>query len=297
MLNRLFIALFVVLAVTGPATAKKMPYGQGVLWQIHMPSSGAINFLFGTMHSTDPRITTLPAPVKQAFARARSLSVEVVATKDMPVRMARRMMLPSDQRLDRIAGAPLFAKLVAVGKPMGFHTNTLRQLKPWAASAAISIPADERAGQKAGRLPLDQMLQRAATTRGIKVFGLESVDEQLDLMDGLPVGDQIKLLHQAVADAGQVSKLVATMKKFYLARDISGLFAWMRRQAAGQDPRLMQIFQDRMINARNRIMASRMAARLKAGGAFVAVGAAHLPGKKGVLMLLARQGYRLSRIY
>ena len=49
--------------------------------------------------------------------------------------------------------------------------------------------------------------------------------------------------------------MVATIKKFYLARDISGLFTWMRRQAAGQDPRLMQIFQDRMINARNRLMA------------------------------------------
>ena len=59
----------------------------------------------------------------------------------------------------------------------------------------------------------------------------------------------------------------------------------------------MQIFQDRMINARNRLMARRMIARLKAGGAFVAVGAAHLPGKRGILSLLVRQGYRISRVY
>jgi len=297
MLKRIIIPLLIALALTGQASAQQMPHGQGVLWQIQTPSGGKMNFLFGTMHSTDPGITTLPEPVKQAFARAGSLTVEVVETKDMPIRMARRMMLPPRQSLDQIAGAALFKQLAAVGRRMGYPLATLRRLKLWAASAAISIPPEERAGQAAGRLPLDQALQRAATKRGIPVFGLESIDEQLNLMDGLSVGDQIKLLRQAVEDSAQVSQLVATMKKFYLARDISGLFTWMRRQAAGQDPRLMQIFQDHMINARNRLMAGRMIARLKAGGAFVTVGAAHLPGKRGILSLLVRQGYRISRMY
>jgi hypothetical protein len=87
------------------------------------------------------------------------------------------------------------------------------------------------------------------------------------------------------------------MKKFYLARDLNGLFAWMRRQAAGQDPRLMQLFQDRIIDARNRLMATRMVARLKDGLVFVAVGALHLPGRNGILSLLAQRGYKVSRIY
>ena len=296
-LNQCFMALLVFSVMAGQAAARQMPYGQGVLWQIRAPSGGAVNHLFGTMHSTDPGITTLPGPVKQAFAWARSLTIEVVATKDMPIRMARRMMLAPRQCLDQIAGKALFARLAAVGQRLGFPMPTLRRLKPWAAAAAISIPPEERAGQAAGCLQLDQVLQRTATKRGIPVFGLESVDEQLNLMDCLPVGDQIKLLRQAVADSAQVSKLVAAMKKFYLARDISGLFAWMRRQAAGQDPRLMEIFQDRMIDARNRLMTARMTARLKGGRAFVAVGAAHLPGKNGVLNLLTRRGYWISRVY
>ena len=44
-------------------------------------------------------------------------------------------------------------------------------------------------------------------------------------------------------------------------------------------------------------MVDRLRSRLKTGGAFVAVGAAHLPGKKGLLSLLAQQGYKVERVY
>jgi uncharacterized protein len=44
-------------------------------------------------------------------------------------------------------------------------------------------------------------------------------------------------------------------------------------------------------------MVERMTDRLAEGGAFVAVGALHLPGERGILNLLARRGYRISRVY
>ena len=42
---------------------------------------------------------------------------------------------------------------------------------------------------------------------------------------------------------------------------------------------------------------TRMEPYLKKGQAFIAIGALHLPGKAGVLSLLAQKGYRVSVVY
>jgi len=50
-----------------------------------------------------------------------------------------------------------------------------------------------------------------------------------------------------------------------------------------------------MIEQRNVIMADRMEPLLQQSRTFVAVGALHLPGAGGLLMLLEQRGYRVTR--
>jgi uncharacterized protein YbaP (TraB family) len=60
---------------------------------------------------------------------------------------------------------------------------------------------------------------------------------------------------------------------------------------------LKQVFDQRLLYDRNARMIERMQPQLKTGAAFIAVGALHLYGDRGLLNLLARDGYRITRVY
>jgi uncharacterized protein YbaP (TraB family) len=53
----------------------------------------------------------------------------------------------------------------------------------------------------------------------------------------------------------------------------------------------------RVIHDRNVVMAFRMQRQLRRGDAFVALGALHLYGERGVLALLEEDGYQAARVF
>ena len=53
-------------------------------------------------------------------------------------------------------------------------------------------------------------------------------------------------------------------------------------------------FEERMITARNAGMADNARPFIDAGGAFIAVGALHLPGEQGLVERLRRAGYTVT---
>ncbi len=291
------VALTLALAPGGTAwSAEAMPYGAGLLWKIDRDGVEP-SHVFGTIHSTDRRVHRLPKPVDRAIRAAKSMILEVARTDDMPVRMARLMLLRDGRRLEDILGGELFGRVAAVARLYDIPANVLQRIKPWAALMTISLPPAEKARQAAGRLPLDLALGARAQKRGIPVYGLETVEEQLGLFEGLPEADQISLLAAAARDNAKMAPLFERMIQSYLDRDLGDLMRSAIDQTAGSNPRHREIFEIRFLERRNRLMAERVRSRIEAGGAFVAVGAAHLPGENGLLSLLARQGYRVERVY
>jgi uncharacterized protein YbaP (TraB family) len=71
----------------------------------------------------------------------------------------------------------------------------------------------------------------------------------------------------------------------------------MQAQQTGFDPELVETFTTNLLDTRNTRMIERMQPQLAEGGAFVAVGALHLPGENGILKHLEDRGYRLTRLY
>ncbi len=290
------LALFFLTLLPALAAAAPVPNGQGLLWRIEADGRSP-SFLLGTMHSTDPSVLALPGPVAQAFASARSLTVELVIDEAVRAEIGRGMLLSDGRKLDHILGPERFKKVAGIALLYGWPAAVVKLMKPWAAMTVFGMPPQELARQASGILPLDQMLQQDAETRGLPVFQLESAAEQFAIFDKMPEADQITFLDTVVAQHGLVERWFEELRQLYLARDTGGMLGVMRSQAAGDDPALLAAFEDRLVNRRNRLMAERMALRLQEGGAFVAVGALHLPGEQGLVRLLQQAGYRLTALY
>ena len=276
--------------------AGDVPNGQGLLWKIERAEL-APSYLFGTIHITDERVLDLPPAVDAAFGAARSATFEVIMTDELRMTMARAMVLRDGRTLDSILGPELFREAAAAGARYGFGPEQLKYFKPWALAMFFSVPQAELARSAEGAVPLDQWLQNEARAQGKPVYALETGDEQIALFNGLSEADQLAMLESAIKDNARIEALFEDMTARYLARDVGGIYSEMLVQSQSMNKQLLELFLLRFNDERNRTMIARMAERLAEGGAFIAIGALHLPGERGLVSLLRNQGYRVERAY
>jgi uncharacterized protein len=289
-------AVLLVLLALGlaPAAAQSLSYGQGLLWSVDrdgVPTS----HVFGTFHSTDPQILALDAPVLAAFNAAKSVALELILDDASRFALARAMVLPPNRALKDVIAPPLFAQVVTAVAAYGLDAAQVDRLKPWAVGLLFSVPPEEQARQAAGQLALDSWLQREAQARGKSVIGLETIEEQIAMFDELAPDLQRAFLAMATAEQESAGRTFENAKRAYLRRDLDALSGLSRQDLAGVDRRLRDVLEERILIERNRRMAQRMTGLLDRGGAFVGVGALHLPGEQGILALLAQHGYRVRR--
>jgi uncharacterized protein YbaP (TraB family) len=290
------LALGLLLLGRAAYAGGEMAYGQGLLWKIERGDL-APSYLFGTIHVTDERVLNLPAEVTQAFDGARSATFEVIMTDELRMQLARVMIAPPDRTLDKVLNPELYGDAMAAGARYGLAPAQLRYFKPWALAMFLSVPQAEFARSATGVLPLDQALRDRAQAQGKPVHQLDTGAEQIALFNELTEADQLAMLESAIRDNAEIEALFEGLTARYLARDVGAIHSEMIAQSKSMDEQLVKMFLLRFNDARNRTMVQRMAPRLGEGGAFIAIGALHLPGETGLLSLLAAQGYRITWVY
>ena len=279
------LVLMALMVLSGAAAAGR--FDQGLLWEVER--HGKVSWLFGTMHNDDRRVTRLPEPVAEAFAAARGVVLEIDPDEGAEVGAA-AMIFRDGRDLERVAGSDLYRKASDAMLARGVAREATRTMKPWAVAVALSMPR-----RSSGEF-LDLMLYRRALSADLPVYPLETAEEQLALFESLTIKEQLSMLRDTLAMLDQLPGLIDRLTRAYLARDLAAMMALIEEQRPG-DPALAERINREMIVERNRRMTARMILRLREGGAFIAVGAAHLYGEEGIPSLLARRGYRVTRLY
>jgi len=288
-------ALLLAAAASTAALAAE-PFGYGLLWRLDKPGVPS-SWVYGTLHSSDPRVTALPPPVERAFADARSFAMEIYLSEVEERGFFEAMQFDDQRRLAPLLGDEEYARL---REALGEHVppeEVLARTKPWA--ALLRIAATRAASRAQDGPTLDRELFSAARQRGMTLVGLESLDEQVAAFDAIPLATQVALLRHALDHLAELDAQLEPTIDAWLARDLARL-ARISAETAGGDPELARhyaILSRQLIDNRTVVMAHRLFLPLAHGRVFVAVGALHLYGSKGLLALLREQGYQPHRVY
>lgn len=293
-----FSLIFLVLAGLWAPSAysdETRPYAQGLLWRIESPAAPA-SYVFGTVHVSDVRVQAVVRDMLGTVGPLDSISLEIVQTPAEMAAASQRMFTVNGPTLSQRVGAQMFAKTVAFAAPYGINANALERFKPWAVAVILSLPVSELRAQAAGQLNSEKMLESHAANNQIALYGIETVDEQLRLFDGLAEAKQVEMLRLAVQYGDIVDEVFARLVTAYLAQDLNEIYRLMEEMAVGQQANLQDFFERELIAERNRRMVERIQPRLADGNALIAVGALHLPDEVGILRLLEQRGYTIARM-
>ncbi|QBK32069.1 TraB/GumN family protein [Roseitalea porphyridii] len=279
-------------------------HGDAILYRIERDGV-APSFLFGTMHMTDPRVTELPPFAEAAFTAANTVVIETTEILDPSKAQMALMSRPEltmftgDERISDYLSDADRARLQEGLSERGLQLALVDRMKPWLVAAMVALPECETARKQAGLEILDIALARRAEASGKDLVGLETVIEQLEAMASLPMEFHVSGLVETVALGERIDDVIETMIALYEDGRTGTVWPTLRvltPEATG-DEGGYAAFERTMITSRNRTMAERVTPLLEQGGAFVAVGALHLPGEEGLAKLLEDAGYTVTPVY
>lgn len=291
----LVLLAFVLLWSPAASSDEKRAYTKGLLWRVENQTAPA-SYVFGTVHVSDARVQALVRDMLKTVGPLDSISLEIVQTPATMAVAAQRIFILDGPSLSQRIGNELFWKTVAAASPYGLDASALDRFKPWALAVTLSLPVSELRAQAAGHLNSEKILESHAANNRIALYGIETIDEQLDLFDGAGEAIQVEMLRQAVQFSGITDEIFARLINAYLAHDLTEFYRVMEEFSVGEQAGLQAFFENELIAGRNRRMVERILPRLAEGNALMAVGALHLPDETGVLRLLEQRGYTIARV-
>lgn len=293
-----------------PATYRKIeteaaatPNGKGLLWKLEKAGERP-SFLFGTMHMSDPRVTTLPPAAQKAFDAADTIVIETTEVLDQQKMMAaflkepELMMFTDSTTLSSLLSPDDAAAVNKALDSRGIPPASVAKMKPWMLSTMVALPACELARQAGGTPVLDIKLAQDAKASGKAVDGLETIADQLRAMASLPLAFHMKGLVDTLKLGNRVNDVNETMIVLYQRGDIGMLWPLFRAVLPGDedDSAGYAAFEETMITSRNKVMIDHAGPILAKGNAFMAVGVLHLPGAEGLVEDFRKAGYTVTAV-
>jgi len=277
--------VFSTLALLVGAFSFSQKLENALLWKISGNGLTQPSYLFGTMHITCD--ATLEDNVLAALDATGQLYLEVkMDDPGLQAKMMQAAMMKDGQKMSQLA-TPEHFELVNtfLNENIGMPATLLDAFKPGLISMMIvpktlDCPAES----------VEMNLMGVSAEQGEEMFGLETIEYQLAIFDAIPYKEQMdELVKMAKEGMDEQIKANKELNAIYKSKDLKAISDYIAKEDA-------IAHSDIMLEGRNKNWIPKIEEAAKAKATFFGVGAAHLPGDTGVIMLLRKKGYKVEAV-
>ena len=260
-----------------------------LFWEISGNGLTESSYLYGTMHTQDERAFQFKEGVMDAFNRAEIYAMELNMDSVDQTALLSKLIMDSTYSLKTLLTADEYTLVSDFFRDsLGQALFMFERMQPLFTAQMVAL-RDLEAQQTDA---LDIYFFKEAKKQKKQTIGLEKTMEQIDAFSAVPYELQAKGLVDAVADYGKEGELdMDAMMDYYVEGNLDKLLEMTIQDE--DDEEMAKIFNDIFLVKRNYNMADRAEPYIKKGSTFIAVGAAHLPGKEGIITLLRKKGYKV----
>ena len=278
-----------------------------LLYKISGKDLSAPSYIVGTYHVAPSSFVDSIPGIRQAMADCQQTYGELIMTQalsaDSAALFQQAMMLPDSLTIDKVLSADqmnrlnaYLRKVIGVDMTNPFILQQMGRMTPSSLSTTLALLSYiKKEGKFNPEDAIDSYFQKEALAQGKVIGGLETIEFQIRMLFKGKSMERQKEELMCLVDNEMTEELTYKVTKAYYSQDINAIMeAINMKQNNSCDPTPEEEAQ--LVDDRNADWAKKMPAIMRQKPTLFAVGAAHLPGPKGVLTLLRNAGYQVEAV-
>ncbi|MCO5249720.1 MAG: TraB/GumN family protein [Chitinophagales bacterium] len=261
-----------------------------LLWQVSGNGLSEPSYLFGTIHVIASDDYFLKDNIVKKLYDAKQLVMEIDIKNSNTPLIAEKSVLPDDKTIKDYLSEEDYRKIESyfadsLGQPIALFKTAYARLKPFFLQQIIYL-------KYLGNNPssYESEFMEKVMDKNVKILGLETLEDQIAIIDHLSIEEQYKNLIQAIQEGPEQKEYLDELIRVYKEMDINKLHEMIVDNEDFKD------ISNTFVDERNIKWIPKLQSFFKEGSTFVAVGAGHLGGEKGLIQLLRNVGYTVEPI-
>ena len=259
-----------------------------LLWQISGNGLKKASYLFGTIHEINSADFYLGKNALKKIKNSDEIILEVDLNKVDVLKLAQASMLPDNKTIkDYLSDSDYLSLKKFMKDTLKINSynfdGSYAKMKPFFLEQLIfSNTTDDK-------LYYELEIKKIADDKNIAQSGLETMTEQLEFLDEIPIKDQLESILKTIKNYSVENNKFNQLIDNYKKQDLAALNKAFEEE---EDTVLKQ----KLVDKRNANWIPKIIANIQSKSCFIAVGAGHLAGENGLINLLKKQGYTVEPI-